>query len=37
MREKWKGAFPNPKLVTLDTPHEPNTKFLKKCPKMREQ
>ena len=23
--------FPDPILMTLDTPHGPNTKFLKKC------
>ena len=23
--------LPNPMLMTLDTPHGPNTKFLKKC------
>ena len=23
--------FPDPNLLTCDTPHEPNTKFLKKC------
>ena len=25
--------FPDPKLVTFDIPHGPNTKFLKKCQK----
>ena len=24
-------SFPNPMLMTFDTPHGPNTKFLKKC------
>ena len=24
--------FPDPMLMTLDTPHSPNEKFLKKCP-----
>ena len=36
-RGKWilesRIEFPDPMLMTLDTPHGPITKFLKKCPK----
>ena len=36
-RGKWiiesRIEFPDPILMTLDTPHGPITKFLKKCPK----
>ena len=36
-RGKWiiesRIEFPDPMLMTLDTPHGPNAKFLKKCPK----
>ena len=28
---KSRIEFPDPMLMTLDTPHGPNTKFLKKC------
>ena len=31
--KKSRIEFPDPMLMTLDTPHGPITKFLKKCPK----
>ena len=33
MQYRVRIEFTFPKLVSLDTPHEPITKFLKKCPK----